>query len=450
MLALISVAAALGVLSHVAYFNRGEHHMLGNTYLGTFLLSCAASVAALVNFQSYNISTALTVTSSFAATYLLGLYTSLLIYRLFLSPLNKFPGPWQAKIAGIWLTSQLGNFDSYLFFERLHQKYGKYVRIGPNDLSISDADLHEIAFSPNTTFRKAPWYDGSRPYDSMHTTRDRPLHDRRRRIWAPAFSDKALREYEPKVKMFNDKLIQRVSEHKNGPIDMRKWFNLYSFDVMGELAFGKNYNMLDSGELHWALELLQKGMEAAPPRMPCWLFRILVSIPFAAGGLFKFLKFCHDELESRVNRKSQGGDITGWLLKAYKDFAKPADDPMFNADSRLIIVAGSDTTAATLTFLFYELAKKPEEVKKLREELRPLTKGDWGDVDLRNAAHLNGAIDEALRLHPPVPSGLERQVPKGGAHVGDVFLPGETNFWMPQYVIGRGISSAVLYPYRQS
>jgi tryprostatin B 6-hydroxylase len=92
-----------------------------------------------------------------------------------------------------------------------------------------------------------------------------------------------------------------------------------------------------------------------------------------------------------------------------------------------------------MTFLFYELARKPEEVKKLRDELRPLTTNpDWGDLDIKNAPHLNGAINESLRLHPPVPSGVERLVPDGGAQVGDVFLPAHTQFWMPQYVIGRG------------
>lgn len=132
-------------------------------------------------------------------------------------------------------------------------------------------------------------------------------------------------------------------------------------------------------------------------------------------------------------------DITGWLLKAYKDHAKPADDPMFNADSRLIIVAGSDTTSATLTWLFYYLAKQPEEVKKIRDEVKPHTAGDWTDIDIRDCRHLNGAINESLRLHPPVPSGTERKVPAGGAEVNGVFLPAETIFWMPQYVIGRGV-----------
>lgn len=111
---------------------------------------------------------------------------------------------------------------------------------------------------------------------------------------------------------------------------------------------------------------------------------------------------------------------------------------MFQADVRLIIVAGSDTTSACLTYLFYHLAQNPEEVKKLREELRPLTQGDWSDKDIKNAPHLNGAINESLRLHPPVPSGLERVTPKEGMHVGDVYIPPNVNFWVPLYPIGRG------------
>ena len=403
MLLLGSVAALIGAASHVFYFNRGEHHLWAPAYLQLFVASVIGSVVALTKLYEFSFSAAASITSAVAASYLSGTYLSLIVYRVWLSPLNKFPGPWQAKISGTWLTSQMLKNDCYLKFEAMHKKYGKYVRIGPNDLSITDADVHEAAFGHNTKFRKAHWYDNSKPFDSMHTTRDKTLHDRRRRIWAPAFSDKALRDYEPKVKVFNDKLVERIKEHGSGPINASKWFNLYSFDVMGELAFGKDYGMLDSGERHWALNILIEGMEAVPPRLPPWCFRILVNIPFATQGLFKFLKFCRDELEWRINNKGDGGDITGWLLKGYKGMKNPADDPMFQGDSRLIVVAGSDTTAATMTFLFYELAKKPEEVKKLREELRPLTTSPgWSDVDIRNAPHLNGAINESLRLHPPV------------------------------------------------
>ena len=110
------------------------------------------------------------------------------------------------------------------------------------------------------------------------------------------------------------------------------------------------------------------------------------------------------------------------------------------ADSRLIIVAGSDTTAATLSHLFYHLASHPDVVKKLREEVTPLMEADGGvsHVKIQEAQYLNGCINEALRLNPPVPCGVFRKTPKEGVYIGQTFIPGDTVIQMPGYVMARG------------
>lgn len=437
-LTLAALASAAGVASHVFWFRVGEHHMLATTYAQAFIASVVGGTFALVQLASFSITQAISTVALTTVAYLAGLYTSLIIYRLYFAPTARFPGPWQAKLTSLWFTAATPHEDCYYHLERLHNKYGKFVRIGSNDLSITDPRAVEPSFGNHAVACKGPWYDSSSPFDSMHTTRDKGLHDRRRRVWAPGFSDKALREYEEKVQVFNDKLVQRVKEHQGGKINWTRWANLYSFDVMGQLSFGKDYGMLDSGERHWALDLLTEGMSTAPPKPPIWMFRLLIAIPGLAGGFFKFPKFCSDELKWRVDRTGADKDITGWLLKAYKDWVHPETDPMFQADVRLIIVAGSDTTSATLTYLFYELAKRPEEVKKLREELRPLTNGEWSDKDIKNAPRLMGAINEALRMHPPVPSGLERQTPPEGMTIGETFIPGGVNYWVPMYPMSRG------------
>ncbi len=75
----------------------------------------------------------------------------------------------------------------------------------------------------------------------------------------------------------------------------------------------------------------------------------------------------------------------------------------------------------------------------LRDEISPYyTKG--GDVShqhLQYLEHLNGVINETLRLHPPVPTALPRITPLDGIEIGDVYIPGNTTVWCPQYVIGR-------------
>jgi cytochrome P450 len=444
-LALYGLAFGLGVATHVFWFNGREHHFYANRYVGTTLLIVVGGTSALCKGYGLPLREAFASTSTVIAVVLAGLYTSLVIYRLFLNPLNKFPGSYWVRLGNAAWSSQLTNFDAYHKLKALHDEHGDFVRIGSHDLSIVDPEGMEVSYGIKAKAAKSPWYEGDYPLSSMHTTRSKALHDKRRRVWAPAFSDKALREYETQLDHFNDKVLTRFREFSGGPVDVTKWFNLYSFDVMGRLAFGKDYGMLDSGEKHWALQLLSDGMAPLGLNLPTYFFRMLVSIPFAAAGYHKFVKFCTDETTWRVQndgKKGAGGgmDIMGWLLKAYKDVPHPEQDSMLHADARLIIVAGSDTTAATLAFLFYHLAQEPEVVEKIREELRPLTQSEWHDKDIHNAAFLNGAINEALRLHPPVPSGVQRTTPKEGMHIGETFIPGGTQYWMPQYVMGRGKS----------
>ncbi|KAF7197855.1 Cytochrome P450 monooxygenase [Pseudocercospora fuligena] len=380
--ALLAVAA--GIASHVFYFRIGEHHMYGVRYAQALLATCIGSTIYLTNAVGYSLPSAARTVGALAVCWLVGVYSSLIVYRLFLHPLRKFPGPFGARFGMLWFTTQLGKLDGYYQIHEFHKKYGK------------------------------------------------------RRVWAPAFSDKALREYEPTVQEFNDKLVSRIGENQGKPMNMADWFALYGFDVMGRLAFGKDYHMLDNGKRHWAIDLMTEGMLLSGFRIPTWMFRVLLDIPGLAAGYHKFLKFCADEVKWRVeNAEKSGKDITGWLLKAYTNEKHPEADPMLQGDARLIIVAGSDTTSATLTYLFYELAKDPNQVEKLREELKPLVHEAWTDKDIANAPHLNGAINETLRLHPPVPSGIYRRTPPEGTHVGDVYIPGDTTLFTPQFAMGR-------------
>lgn len=99
----------------------------------------------------------------------------------------------------------------------------------------------------------------------------------------------------------------------------------------------------------------------------------------------------------------------------------------------------SDTTAATLTYLFYHLAREPEQARILREELAPLVP-DVTNIShqaIQDAPHLNGVINETLRLHPPVPSGVLRVTPPEGMNIGDTFIPGNITVSTPFHPLGH-------------
>jgi hypothetical protein len=56
---------------------------------------------------------------------------------------------------------------------------------------------------------------------------------------------------------------------------------------------------------------------------------------------------------------------------------------------------------------------------------------------LASLKHLNGVINEALRLYPVVPTGTYRKAPPEGIFIGGTFIPGGTDVWTPQYALGR-------------
>jgi tryprostatin B 6-hydroxylase len=205
------IPAVAGVASHWFFFKRGERHLNPLAYV-QFLVFSVFTAVVIIRISENDVPThrialyALRI----AGIYLAGLYGSLVTFRLFLNPLNKFPGPYRARLTAFDIALRLrGSMRRHLYLNELHQKHGKFVRIGPNDLSVTDPDGVQIVHGPNSKCQKAQWYSAESPASSLHTTRDRVDHDRRRRIWSPAFSIKALRGYENRIQRYNDLLLER-------------------------------------------------------------------------------------------------------------------------------------------------------------------------------------------------------------------------------------------------
>ncbi|OCK86317.1 cytochrome P450 [Lepidopterella palustris CBS 459.81] len=432
-----SLVAAAGAATHLGYFTRGEHHLYGAKYIQAFLATCIVGVIAVVRISGAPAGTAIIKTISLASCYLGGLYASLITYRVFFHPLRNFPGPLGNKIANIYFSAQLGNADAYKKVAKLHEKYGDFVRIGSSDLSIIHSKGVSIVYGPGTKCLRAAVYNGD-PLPSLIAARDRSEHDKMRRNWSSAFSEKALRGYEQRIKIYEDQLAAAVSSGK--PINVSKCFNYYSFDVMGDLAYGKSFDMLKKNEEHWAIKLVNEGMEPMAFLFPAWLFRILIAIPGLAKDYWRLVAFCASQTEARITTTVDVPDIMSSLLERFKGERPTGHDLLvLQGDSRVIIVAGSDTTAATLTYTFYHLAQDPVKQAKLRAEIAPHIEpsGKIVHKNIQNLDYLNGFINEVLRLHPPVPTALARLTPPEGVQIGDTHIPGNTTLWCPQYAIGR-------------
>lgn len=312
---------------------------------------------------------------------------------------------------------------------------------------------------PRSKCYKAPWYDLSLPLVSLHNARDRQVHSKRRRVWDKGFNAESLRNYESRVVGFANTFLEQLKSKGAGGLNVSKWFMFYAFDVMGlvssagttrthtnlhsELAFGKSFDMLTSGQSHFAMDLLHQGTEPIGIFTPVpWLFIILSKIPFLSAGFLRFINYCNEQVDNRRKTKPQEPDIMSYLLETDVLMGDEGVNKLWlTGDSRLVIVAGSDTTAATMTHIFYRLCKDPSHIKKLRDELDPLVENQQlssfnvGLVEKCN--HLNGVINEGLRLFPPVPSGVLRVTPPEGLKVGDNFVPGDVTIGIPTYSVNR-------------
>ena len=90
---------------------------------------------------------------------------------------------------------------------------------------------------------------------------------------------------------------------------------------------------------------------------------------------------------------------------------------MFSVLTNIRSVAGSETTATELCGLTNYLLRNPVIFQKLKDELRSAckTEADLNMDVLGSLPYMNACIEEGLRIFPPVPIGLLRTVPKGGA-----------------------------------
>lgn len=153
----------------------------------------------------------------------------------------------------------------------IHQEYGPIVRVAPNELAIS----HESAWRDVMTGSKElpKWTDYYKVQDPQPTyimSAPDDEHTVIRRGLGSGFSDKSMRTMEPIIQDYITKFTQRLRQQCQGSkndgdeqesavvLDLHEWFNLLSFDLIGDLAFGESYECLEKGRYHpWVAPIFE-------------------------------------------------------------------------------------------------------------------------------------------------------------------------------------------------
>jgi tryprostatin B 6-hydroxylase len=207
------------------------------------------------------------------------------------------------------------------------------------------------------------------------------------------------------------------------------------FDIVSDLTFGKSWDMLSSGKRHPIIEEFQMGKKVVGFIIQSmWIFHIIKMIPPVNNRI----QFWMDYYGELLQKRKEMTDMTADFYTHISTVQGWEKDGAF--DAQLAIIAGADTVSITLSNIFHSLAHDISLQERLQEELDPLFAPGQKfahDQDLAGKPLLNGIIHESLRLHPPVPGGLQRVTPPEGATIAGKYVPGDTIVTTPTYSLQR-------------
>lgn len=214
-----------------------------------------------------------------------------------------------------------------------------------------------------------------------------------------------------------------------GTVRVDELFYRFTLDAATGFLFGKGTNTLQVGETDFAtafaeVQHTQSLISRAGPLnewVPRKRFFASLKILEAWIGTYidQVLALPQDELEKTA--KSDEGYTFLHALAIYTRDRQVIRDQLL-----AILLAGRDTTAVTLSWLFYELSRHPEIVRNLRQEILS-TVGENKEptyADLKSMRYLQHTLQETLRLYPVVPYNVrvalqDCTLPRGGGPNGD-------------------------------
>lgn len=164
-------------------------------------------------------------------------------------------------------------------------------------------------------------------------------------------------------------------------------------------------------------------------------------LPFLRNALAsrkRITMYAEQSLQRHYKKVEEEGDSSKPTLfsKLYKAREEGLEFKEVRDSATSYIVAGSDTTANTLTYIIWLVCTHPEVKKRLLKELETLPE-NFEDKDLKPLPYLGLVITETLRLYSAVPAGLPRIVPKEGATFAGHWVPGGYTVSAPAYSMHR-------------
>ncbi|KAK3991475.1 cytochrome P450 [Cladorrhinum sp. PSN332] len=364
------------------------------------------------------------------------------IYNLYFHPLAHIPGPFWARASGIpsWRHARTGKRHIWLWQQ--FETYGNRIRCN---------------------VRRSPFYTAFQRNKHEKTTLnviDIAEHAAKRKLLNMAFTDKTTRaasEFMTRhVDRWNELLLtgnnKGFESDWTAPVDMSEKLDTLVFDIMGDLCFGRSFDIKEpdvKNPLRAVPHNMAEYMKFYYPicRSP-FLDLLLWLKPCGLDAFFDFVtppavqqynKFVRENITSRIALHAAEQESSMPESDRRQDifyFLAGARDPVtgaavykendLRAESSLLIIAGSDTTSVSLSGIFFYLTANQRCLLKLTAEIRtafPSAEDIVYGPKLLGCQYLRACVDEGMRLTPSGPCELPREVMDGGILIKGEYYP---------------------------
>ncbi|KAH7310803.1 cytochrome P450 [Stachybotrys elegans] len=309
-----------------------------------------------------------------------------------------------------------------------HVKYGPVVRQGPNRLVFNTITaLRDIYLNPRVT--KAQVYTHSQFSRSTNIfgTVEKNQHRQKRKLYGQALSDRSIRAFEPSILEEINVFLRQLLKAGSAPVDLSPRMEFLTADIAGQLAFGQPLNT-QTEEANRILPRAMISVNMIISMCMAWpaigYVRMVLRILNRKKGL-AFLRVVQGLVQGRMALPKDArhdfysivaGDMEGEKLRHTELWGEAV----------FIMPAGGLTSSTLLSAIFFYLSRYPAVYSRLASEIRE-SFGSAKEIQtgplLSNCKYLRAVIDETLRIAPPLPSTLWREL--GDASAGPLVVDGQ-------------------------
>ena len=228
---------------------------------------------------------------------------------------------------------------------------------------------------------------------------------RQRRLLSHGFNRTHLTTLLPlQAQVLEEFMVGFNKEASQGPVDIYHHMVNLTLRLVGKSLFGNQMLDRELDQIGEAISEIQAFMvkQIVQPYKIQW-FRIS-----GQTSHFQKIRYAADQIifeyvTKRKQNSSENNDILQLMLNTpYKDTNEVMSEEQVMIEVLQLLVAGNETSSNTLSWAFYLLARHPEHIEAIREEVET-TFGDR-EIDFSGLHQLNYSIrvlDEVMRLYPP-------------------------------------------------